>query len=164
MRDAFGGSFMLRVFLIFLIVYVSFISIALNYARAFKVKNRVISYLEDNEISDIETMTAFDENKMREFFDTEIVGNLNYVYSITCGSSVPGTKVKCFDNYGIKIEQMNPTSANSLGVYYKVTTYVGYNIGFLRLFTGQSGTDFGFWKVSGESRLIINEETAGDSV
>ena len=38
MRDAFGGAFMIKLFLVFILIYVCFIALALNYAKAFKVK------------------------------------------------------------------------------------------------------------------------------
>ena len=50
MRDAFGGAFMIKLFLVFILIYVCFIALALNYAKAFKVKNKIIDYLETNEI------------------------------------------------------------------------------------------------------------------
>ena len=50
MRDAFGGTFMIQVFLVFILIYISFTALALNYAKAFKVKNKVIDYLENTEI------------------------------------------------------------------------------------------------------------------
>ena len=43
MRDAVGGTFMIKLLLIFLAVYTVFIAIAINYAKAFKVKNKVIN-------------------------------------------------------------------------------------------------------------------------
>ena len=49
MRDAFGGAFMIKLFLVFIIIYVSFTALALNYAKAFKVKNKIIEYIETNE-------------------------------------------------------------------------------------------------------------------
>ena len=49
MREAFGGSFTIKLMLIFLAVYVTFIAVALNYAKAFRVKNGVIDIIEQNE-------------------------------------------------------------------------------------------------------------------
>ena len=47
MRDAFGGAFMIKVFLVFIFIYIVFTSLALNYAKAFKVKNTIVNYLEN---------------------------------------------------------------------------------------------------------------------
>ena len=38
MRDAFGGTFMIQIFLVFILIYISFTALALNYAKAFKAK------------------------------------------------------------------------------------------------------------------------------
>ena len=50
MRDAFGGEFMIRLFLVFIFIYIMFSAVSLNYAKAFRLKNSVIDYLEKNEI------------------------------------------------------------------------------------------------------------------
>ena len=64
MRDAFGGTFMIMVFLVFIMVYICFTAVALNYAKAFKVKNAVIDFLEEWEITDLNNIPA---EKMEEF-------------------------------------------------------------------------------------------------
>ena len=69
MRDAFGGAFMIKIFLISIIVYVCFTALALNYAKAFKVKNKIIDYLENNEISIITDMNASAFENMEKYFD-----------------------------------------------------------------------------------------------
>ena len=49
MRDAVGGTFMIKLLLIFLAVYTIFIAVALNYAKAFRVKNKILNIIEQNE-------------------------------------------------------------------------------------------------------------------
>ena len=49
MRDAVGGTFMIKIFLIFLALYIIFVGVAVNYAKAFRVKNRIINIIEQNE-------------------------------------------------------------------------------------------------------------------
>ena len=44
MRDAFGGAFSIKLMLIFLMLYVAFICVALNYARAFRIINIIEQY------------------------------------------------------------------------------------------------------------------------
>ena len=109
-----------------------FTAIALNYAKAYKVKNRVIDYLEDNEIVTISKMSAEDSKKMEEFFEIGILGDLNY--------RVPKEQMKCKEEYpevycdnGIKITQIDANAAKSdnLGTYYRVETYFTWNLGFL---------------------------------
>ena len=76
MRDAFGGAFMIKIFLIFIIVYVCFTALALNYAKAFKVKNKIIDYLEDAEISTKTDMTAAAFEEMEKYFEEEIYNEM----------------------------------------------------------------------------------------
>ena len=49
MRDSVGGTFMIYVLIIFLSVYIVFVAVAFNYARAFRVKNKVLDIIEQNE-------------------------------------------------------------------------------------------------------------------
>ena len=46
MREAFGGVFLTKLMMIFLVIYIIFIAMALNYAKAFKTKNGIIDYIE----------------------------------------------------------------------------------------------------------------------
>lgn len=46
MRESFGGAFMLKLAIVFIVVYVSFMAVAVNYAKAFRVKNQVINIIE----------------------------------------------------------------------------------------------------------------------
>ena len=159
MRDAFGGAFMIKLFLVFIIIYVGFTAIALNYAKAFKVKNKVIEYLETNEISDIKDMPAAEYDKMEEYFEKEILGNMNYRSTIECSESNE------YHENGICIEKIKPlsTETNKLGYYYKVSTSFGWSIPFinklLALNESEDGTEVatGRWIISGETRLIVKE-------
>ena len=49
MREAFGGTFTIQLILLFLAIYIAFIAVALNYAKAFRVKNQIINIIEQNE-------------------------------------------------------------------------------------------------------------------
>lgn len=51
MRDAFGGTFMFKIIIIFIVFYVTFMAIAANYAKVFKIKNNVINILEQSQFN-----------------------------------------------------------------------------------------------------------------
>ena len=51
MRESFGGAFMLKLVIVFIVVYISFMAVAINYAKAFRVKNNVINILEQHQFS-----------------------------------------------------------------------------------------------------------------
>lgn len=162
MRDAFGGTFMIQLLIIFIIIYTGFTAIALNYAKAFKAKNTVIEYLEQNEISSLEDITAQAETAMTDYFESEIVGKLNYKQTLTTCTNTE--RRKCFNDIGIVIDQIVPpeNKRNKLGTYYRVTTYFGYDISFFKILQTQNGTNdgkpvFGKWTIVGETRPIAYE-------
>ena len=67
MRDAFGGAFSIKLMLIFLMLYIAFICVAINYARAFRVKNRIINMIEEKE--GYNTSDATFLRKIEEYLD-----------------------------------------------------------------------------------------------
>ena len=69
MRDAFGGAFSIKLMLIFLMLYVSFICVAINYARAFRVKNEIINIIEQNEGYNIDNQTEVD-NQINPYLES----------------------------------------------------------------------------------------------
>ena len=168
MRDAFGGAFMIKIFIVFIIVYVFLTAMALNYAKAFKVKNMVIEYLENNEITDIDKMSASAYSAMGNYFEKEILtdGRINYRSSCTCKSVEPlPNRSTCSDSNGIVIVTTKPEASerNKLGTYHTVTTCFGWDIYFVRVIgalgSNNSGgnTSFGTWKISGQTRPIVSQ-------
>ena len=100
---------------------------------------------------------------MYDYFHDTIVNNLHFSHQIDCDDIVTNDKQKCFKDIGIVIEEINPeATSKKIGVYYKVTTYFGYDIAFFRLLrsannNNHSGGDSGLWKISGETRSIVRE-------
>ena len=50
MRDAFGSTFMFKLIIIFIVFYVTFATIAVCYAKAFRIKNGLINHIEQKEL------------------------------------------------------------------------------------------------------------------
>lgn len=129
MRDAFGGAFSIKLMLIFLILYVSFICVALNYARAFRVKNRIINIIEQYEGYNKDNSTYVDE------MINEYLNNAGYSikYDDTRkanGESVSGCEAD-FNGFigkgrGYCINQIIDTSTKS--TYYQVETYMKFTL------------------------------------
>lgn len=49
MKEAVGGTVLLKIVLVFLIVYIMFMAIVLKYGRTFRIKNALINQIEQNE-------------------------------------------------------------------------------------------------------------------
>lgn len=144
MRDAFGGTFMIYVLLIFITVYVTFVAVAFNYARAFKVKNKVIDIIEQNEgIADYNNTTG-------------TIGDIEY-YLNEVSYRIGGidSNTNACSNYdyinkerGYCISSITATSDINGGTasYYKIVTFVRLELPFF---------DVGFTiPVRGETRKI----------
>lgn len=46
MREAFGGTLMIQLMMIFIVLYVCFLAVAFNYAKAFKAKDIIVDNIE----------------------------------------------------------------------------------------------------------------------
>lgn len=49
MREAIGGTWITQLVIVFIFLFVAFLSLSINYSKAFKVKNEVLSFIEKNE-------------------------------------------------------------------------------------------------------------------
>ena len=48
MKDAFGGTFMLRIMIAFFVIFICFMTVAVSLSRTYAVKNGIINILEKN--------------------------------------------------------------------------------------------------------------------
>lgn len=125
MRDAFGGAFTIKLMLVFLILYVSFICVALNYARAFRVKNRIINIIEQYE--------GYSENSALDVMINNYLNNTGYYISYnntkkvdtqksvsSCGQDFPGFA----SGRGYCIVEIDEGSST----YYRVETYMKFTL------------------------------------
>lgn len=159
MRDAFGGTFMVQILLVFIIIFVGFISISINYGKAFRVKNYVIDYLEENEISSL-NLSANAKLELKTAIEEMAVKN-KYVDSNSniCNQIEQTNKMICIN--GIVIEENSSVRKHGVEyVYYTVNTYIGYNLGFfnslLSLGRNKSTSSInGYFRISGESKVIV---------
>ena len=130
MREAFGGAFSIKLMLIFLAIYIAFIAVALNYAKAFRVKNKIIDIIEQNEGID-------------SYIDTKegsVIGDINsYLNTVSYYVNLANIKnnntenINCYDR-GYCIEETTaPVTDGITSKYYKVTTYININFPFFKL-------------------------------
>lgn len=119
MRDSFGGTFMIYLLLIFLAVYIAFVAVAFNYARAFKVKDKVMDIIEQNEGVDFE-----DEGGALGEIETYL-NNVNYKVNNITEDDCPSTTY----NY-INKEKGYCIGETDEGIY-SVKTFVYINIPFV---------------------------------
>ena len=130
MREAFGGAFTIKLMLIFLAIYIAFIAVALNYAKAFRVKNKIIDIIEQNEGID-----SYNDTK-----EGSVIGDINsYLNTVSYYVNLANIKnnntenINCYDR-GYCIEETTAQVTDGItSKYYKVTTYININLPFFKL-------------------------------
>lgn len=129
MRDAFGGAFLIKLLVIFLGIYIAFMAVALNYAKAFRVKNQIINYIEQYE--------GYNDLSKAKIDD--------YVAKIAYYVKGINTNEQCYAE-GYCVASMAYTE--NRGEYFLVTTYIHLELPFF-------GLSFNI-PIKGETRLIYN--------
>lgn len=143
MRDAVGGTFMIYVFIVFLTIYITFVAVAFNYARAFRVKNKVIDIIEQNEgIRDYQNTSGAIGDI--DYYLNEVSYRVNGIDDNTNACNgfnyINKTRGYCINEYNTVVDGMSAK-------YYKVVTFVRLELPFL---------DLGFTiPVKGETRKIV---------
>lgn len=130
MRDAFGGAFMLKLALVFIIIYVSFMAIALNYAKAFRVKNGVINIIEQYQFGG--DADEFTKGKIVEYLESAgyIFKDENRTLENYCNNSAgPGTNDYIFTERGACI--IPRIREGTIDSYYEVLTFIHIQLPFL---------------------------------
>ena len=140
MRDAFGGAFSIKLMLIFLMLYVSFMCVAINYARAFRVKNRIINIIEQ-----YEGYNAYNQGTVDSLIDNYL-NDTGYHVEYTDVSDV--SSCTSLQGHGYCIVQME--SNPEYPEYYKVETYMVFSLPIIDTFTGLSFPI----RIQGETRRI----------
>ena len=129
MRDSVGGTFMIYVLIVFLAVYIVFVAVAFNYARAFRVKDKIMDIIEQNEgISDFSNTSG--EIGQIESYLNKISYRVNGISESNCNGFdyINEDRGYCI----AKIDQ-NSSIDGITSSYYKVRTFVYIEFPFLKL-------------------------------
>ena len=165
MRDSFGGVFMIRLMLVFIFIFVAFTAVSLNYAKSFRIKNRVIDFIEQNEITELSGKNF-----------TDNLPKLNGIlmssdYKKTCEKgdkaikSVEGKVIGyCYKGIVILKEKEEPIEGTKTKrIHYQVITYADWNLGALNkllILAGKSENSEsyvnGTWEIKGTAKVITN--------
>lgn len=129
MKEAYGGATNIYLFLFFFVVYVSFLAFALQFAKAYRVKNYVIDILEQGQYdgSSIENSgtNSVIASKLDDYFKNIPYNGVEQSAEDFCqkyeesANTFEGT---CIIKYG-----------DSDAPYYKVYTFVNFSLPLLDL-------------------------------
>ncbi len=163
MREAFGGVFMMRLMLVIVFIFIAFTAISLNYAKAFRIKNKVIDFVEQQETFDLDTLFAGGNGSKLAKLD-KILDDSNYnkeCRKVNANGKIPteagAPKAYCYR--GIIVEENG--IINNRTIKYNVYTYADWNLGFLNLVFALGGKDAnsehvvnGAWEISGTATVV----------
>lgn len=127
MREAIGGTWMLGIIVLFIVLFSAFLALSINYTKAFKVKNKIVNILEENEGFTENNSGGTANKSLEELKDSSITEDKVYAYLMEMGYAT--TRVdskKCTDDNmdyiegGYCIRKM----CSDQGSYYKVRTFI----------------------------------------
>ena len=131
MREAIGGTWLLGFVVLFIVLFSAYLAISINYTKAFKVKNKIINIIEENEgfttsIGDVSTKT---DDELRDSVKTE---DKIYAYLKSIGYAT--TKVsesKCPNNKVYQGGYCVQKVCSPQGSYFKVTSFIKIELPFI---------------------------------
>ncbi len=131
MRESFGGAFMIKLALVFIIIYVSFMAVAINYAKAFRVKNRLIDYVEQYQYQYGDNRTI---GKIEDYLKSVAyhIPDDNGSLRRTCEADEKGIS----DNgkpYFVENGACISPRCDDNNCYYKITTYISIDFPFFKI-------------------------------
>lgn len=148
MRESIGGTWVFSIVIVFIVIFSGFLAVSVNYSKAFKVKNGIISILEKNEGMSNET-----EELISDYLD-----DIGYFVYGTCtngtnkNSKGYGQSSKNAGKYKFCLTTKETGGSSSTGgatlkkTYYVVTVFFKLDLPVL-------GSFFTF-PVSGETTAI----------
>ena len=120
MKDAFGGSFILRIMLTFFVIFICFMTVSITISKTFRIKNTVINILERS-----------DPDKLNKGDDSTKIRIDNYLqknaYNYFNNKKVSQNCKEQGDSNNSILTQngvciVSHSSANNSSIYYKVTS------------------------------------------
>ena len=114
MRDAIGGVLIIEIIIVFLLIINSYLAFSVNYTKAFRVKNRIISIIENYEgLTDGESGSK----KAIENMMLENHYSIDYAYTN-----------RCYTLDGAKPYQKSPNSVGGFCYYITETSESGQGL------------------------------------
>ena len=142
MREAIGGTWLFTIVIVFIVLFSSYLAISVNYSKAFKVKDSIISIIEHNE--------GLNSDAQAEI--SSYLSGIGYFVYGSCNSSEKGYERS---NTGSRYKycvskKQSGESASLKKTYYKVRVFFRLDLPIL-------GSIFTF-PVAGETKAIYYAE------
>ena len=132
MKEAYGGTFMLWLFLFFFVIYITILCVALQFAKTYRVKNKIVNLVEQYKYN---IYAAPDEK-----FNTDLndyLSKVPYTLSVDmqkeCENKIKENTVgkAVYYTNGVCISTTIPDDDSQSGIYYEVEVYFVVQLPYL---------------------------------
>ena len=156
MRESFGAAGIFIIVVTFIVLFTVYLSVSVNYAKAFKLKNHVISIIEENNGYDNSV-----EEQIKNFLITQRysahgnAGSPDGWTKVGCVGQNPADADDCMATIFVAITNQTPNKRDDKDnqtcyprTYYKVVTYFNFVLPIINVNLR--------FKVSGDTGTIYN--------
>lgn len=144
MQEAFGGILNIVIIAIFLVIVEGILGFTVNYTKAFKMKNVVISAMEEYEAA-----KCVGDSSQNSACREKIRSGANQIGYAPSNLACPNGYDSIDNLFCVTEIQTNSSHENSIYVSYRIVTQVDVNVPIIRNIMG-----FSFFQVSGDTRVI----------
>ncbi len=155
MRDAFGGIVNIAIVVVFLVLVSGYLAFNVNYTKAFRLKNEIISALEEYEGSGFESISSGCQRPLCNKINT-YAKQIGYNVSKINRPNNDGAVWNCDDSIGYCVGKYSVVSdgiENKGRVYYRVITQININIPIINNIMGLR-----IFQVSGSTKTMTITE------
>lgn len=143
MKEAFGGTFMLKLVMIFFVIYVTFLTFALQIAKTYRIKNYVINYFEQHQFKiDDNGSPGFvnqSDGTVLETYLSNIPYNINSVDPAYCqqkfGSGTNDKNIVSYKGMCVQKKGVKEVDSKLKSAYYKVYVFIKIDWPFMDIKT-----------------------------
>ena len=136
MREAIGSTWLTGIIITFIAIFSGFLAYSISYTKAFKVKNTVLSIIENKEgfYTSPYDLRNISESALKDDTTTEAeifkyIKSLGYNYTMFDNKSNPCKEGELMEG-GYCLIKYCPENG---GVYYKVTSYISLSLPIINL-------------------------------
>lgn len=116
MRESIGGTWILSIVMTFLMLFTAYLAVSVNYAKAFRIKNNIISKIETMEIDTVAGEKSLDVIQSTSFGD-DIRNYLTSQAYIVQGDCSDTKLLENYPGYNLVLKtSCNPSKDNLCGV------------------------------------------------
>ena len=131
MREAFGGTWILGFVVLFIVLFSGYLAVSVNYTKAFKVKNRIISIIEENEGYTSSNYSNMDTESISTLQNSNSTEDKIYAFLRDIGYATTEVSSSRCTNNDSEYKTGGyclATIETSQGTYYRVTSFIKLEI------------------------------------